>query len=138
MRITLSRALVLLLLMPSASSGAPEVLRGFYRAGCGNASFHIPNVRELNGEELVFTIGGDFPGPPWAAYVNSQEWTEVPAQRCSSETKCVPLKAAKIWLKKARGKLKSVSGKYAFDTESQHVEGNFVVRDNTSRDLRCE
>ena len=138
MRVSVSRAVVLLLLIPFASPASREVHRGWYRAGCGNASFHIPNVKELDGEELVFTIGGGFPGPPWAAYVNSKEWAKAPAERCTSDSKCVPLKAAKIWFENVRGEFKKVSGKYGFEIESQCVEGNFVAQDKTSPDLRCE
>lgn len=135
---TFYRVLLISLLIPFASTGAPAVHRGWFRAGCGNTSFHIPHVSELNGEELVLKIGGDFPGPSWAAYVNQGEWMDVPAERCTNDSKCLPLKRFRIWFDHLHRKLKNVRGKYAFDIESQHVEGIFVARDNTSPDLRCE
>jgi hypothetical protein len=134
------RLFIVVLLAPLSAWGALDLHRGWFRETCGGGYFHIPNVKELGGDELVMTVGGGFPGPGLGAYVTygKEIWTEVPAERCDARSKCTPLQGAKIWFDKPERRFKRLSGKYALDIQSQHVEGSFVAQNKTSHDLQCE
>jgi hypothetical protein len=138
---TFCRALLIFLMIPLATTGALENHSGKFVVGCAIAWFHIAEVRELSGDELVITVGHGFPGPGLGTYLDAapNTWLDVSGERCASQDKCQPLKNVQIWLQPAHGKLKRVSGKYSFDLDSQRIEGSFVARNRSPKTvLICE
>jgi hypothetical protein len=135
------RLLLISLVLPLATSGAPENHSGKFVVGCAIAWFHIAEVRELSGDELVITVGHGFPGPGLGTYLDAgpNTWLDVSGERCPSQDKCQPLKGVQIWFEPAHGKLKRVSGKYSFDLDSQRIEGTFLARNRSPHTaLVCE